>query len=158
MQHKNTENLKKFSLRLRALASRANLAQIEIAKRLDLPASRVGNWFQGKNFPKPQDQVNLAALLNTSVDFLINGTTHRQNSVYYKSKSFVENLIEEAPPPKRNIVDYVLDELPEESLINRFIQIVFDDDRTAEERIEACKLLLPALAKRWPPEKNSTDL
>ena len=158
MQHKNTGKLEIFSDRLRALAKRSGLSQVAIAKKLGLPASRVGNWFQGKNFPKPQDQQRLIQLLNTSVEYLIDGgssETFTKTPFYYNQRSFVENFAEEPPP--RKIVDYVLEKLPRESLFNRFIQILYDDTRTAEERIQACKLLLRPLAKRWPPEKNSNE-
>lgn len=49
------------------------LTQAAIAQRLGVGASRVGNWFQGLNFPKEDDARRLAELLGVSVEWLLEG-------------------------------------------------------------------------------------
>lgn len=71
MQGEKTENLQSFALRLRGIAGRARLKQAEVARRLDISPSRVGNWFQGLNYPSGADAARLAKLLNVPVDFLL---------------------------------------------------------------------------------------
>lgn len=72
MQDRKTEKLQTFSLRLRGLAENRNLSQAQIAEALSVSPSRVGHWFQGKNFPKDHAPL-LAKLLRVSVDFLLYG-------------------------------------------------------------------------------------
>ena len=54
------------------MAETAGLSQTEIATRLDISLPKVGNWFQGKNFPK-RDAEPLANLFNVPVEFLLYG-------------------------------------------------------------------------------------
>lgn len=55
------------------LRRRCPFKQSEVAKRLGVSPSRVGNWFQGRNRPNDDEARRLALLLNESVDFLLYG-------------------------------------------------------------------------------------
>jgi transcriptional regulator with XRE-family HTH domain len=166
LQQKNTEKLWNFSERLRTLAKRNNLAQIDIARNLKLPPSRIGNWFQGKNFPKPQDQIKLAKLLKTSVEYLIHGqqntgknTENVDNSVYqhYPPQNQDNTTItNEDPSDYQATLEYVIDKWPLTALIDRIEEILLDETKTPEECIKACKILLPLIKKRLVrnPDKN----
>lgn len=73
MQEENRELLTDFAFRLSAAAGREGLSQTEIAERLGLKLPRVSNWFQGRNFPRKRERVELAKVLRTNVDWLIQG-------------------------------------------------------------------------------------
>lgn len=70
MQAINTEKTRVFAARLRRIAENRGLSQTQIADQLSVSLSKVGNWFQGKNFPK-KDAEPLASLLGESVEFLL---------------------------------------------------------------------------------------
>lgn len=73
-QEQNTDFLKAFAWRLQNLASARKLEQVDIAERLGVSLSRVGNWFQARNFPRRSERPRLAALLGVTVEYLIHGT------------------------------------------------------------------------------------
>lgn len=72
-QEENTEILRDFAWRLNACAERKGLSQVEIANQMGVKPPRVGNWFQGRNFPRSREKVQLAKLLGVTVDWLIQG-------------------------------------------------------------------------------------
>lgn len=59
-------------MRLRSISEREGKSQAEIARTLGVSLAKVGNWFQGKNFPK-RDAEPLARLLGVPVEFLLYG-------------------------------------------------------------------------------------
>ncbi|MES2697496.1 MAG: XRE family transcriptional regulator [Verrucomicrobiota bacterium] len=73
-QEENSEILRAFSWRLQNCASAKKLEQIDIAEKLGVSLSRVGNWFQGRNFPRRIERPRLANLLDITVEYLIHGT------------------------------------------------------------------------------------
>jgi transcriptional regulator with XRE-family HTH domain len=79
VQAEKTENLQNFAFRLRGLAERRGLKQIAIARALGVNGSRVGNWFQGLNYPKDDDLQRLAALLRVPPEFLVSVTDQQES-------------------------------------------------------------------------------
>lgn len=76
MQAENTakkEKLAAFAHRLGVLAGRARLKQVDIARSLGVGSQRVGQWFQGRNFPGGDIELALADLLGVSRSWLIEG-------------------------------------------------------------------------------------
>ena len=69
-----TELLRDFGWRLTSRAEKQGLSQSEVAGRLGVTPSRVGNWFQGRHMPLKRERQQLAKLLGTSVDWLLTGT------------------------------------------------------------------------------------
>lgn len=72
-QEQNSEILRAFAWRLQNCATAAHLEQSDIAAKLGASLSRVGNWFQARNFPRRSERPKLAALLGVTVDYLIHG-------------------------------------------------------------------------------------
>ncbi len=72
-QEENSDYLQGFALRLQNCATVKRLEQTDIAERLGVSLSRVGNWFQGRNFPRRSERARLAEVLGVTVDFLIHG-------------------------------------------------------------------------------------
>lgn len=66
-------------MRLRSIAEREGKSQAEIARALGISFAKVGNWFQGKNFPK-RDAEPLARLLGVPVEFLLYGAIPAENT------------------------------------------------------------------------------
>ncbi len=73
MQEKTTDDLQKFRWRLKQATERRGLSQADVARQMNSTAPRVGNWYQGRNKPKPAERPILAALLGVDQDWLING-------------------------------------------------------------------------------------
>lgn len=73
MQGENTEILNAFAFRLNARAGALGLSQADIAQKLGAKAPRVNNWFQGKNFPRSRERVELVRILRCTSDWLFNG-------------------------------------------------------------------------------------
>ena len=69
------ENVKNevFAERVRERASRLTLSQSDIARRLGVRPQSVQQWFSGETVPRTQRLRELAALLQTSVRYLLGG-------------------------------------------------------------------------------------
>ncbi|MDE2106662.1 MAG: helix-turn-helix domain-containing protein [Patescibacteria group bacterium] len=73
MQAENTDILDAFKWRLNRAAEKLDLNQAEVAVRLGVSPQRVGNWFQGRNFPSQRQSISLAKLLGISTEWLLQG-------------------------------------------------------------------------------------
>ena len=62
-----------FAFRLAARAERLGLSQTEIASRMGMKLPRVSNWFQGRNYPRKRERVDLARILGVNLSWLIQG-------------------------------------------------------------------------------------
>lgn len=89
MQAENKESLESFAWRLNRAQETLGLSQAEIAARLGATPQRVGNWFQGRNFPRKRELLELCRLLGTSVEALVHGETE-------KSSDPVDFIVQEA--------------------------------------------------------------
>lgn len=58
-------------MNLRELRERANLRQIDVAKRLNVDQAAVSNWENGKNAPLRKYHKKLAKLYGCTVDELL---------------------------------------------------------------------------------------
>ena len=67
------EKLHAFSHRLGVLAGRARLKQVDIARTLGVSSQRVGQWFQGRNFPGGDVEHALAEMLGVNRSWLLEG-------------------------------------------------------------------------------------
>jgi phage repressor protein C with HTH and peptisase S24 domain len=72
-QEENSEILRAFAWRLQNLANEKGLEQTDLAERLGVSISRVGNWFHGRNFPRRSERPKLAGLLGVTVEYLVKG-------------------------------------------------------------------------------------
>ena len=80
MQEENTDTLADFAFRLGARAASVGLSQKDIAGKLGVQPPRVGNWFQGRNFPRARERVELAKLLGVRLEWLIQGEGEPESS------------------------------------------------------------------------------
>ncbi len=58
---------------LKSLLDKANVSQNQAAKALDVHATSVTHWCQGRNFPRIPQAQDLAELLGCSLDEIIEG-------------------------------------------------------------------------------------
>lgn len=99
-QEENFEILQAFARRLQNLAEAKRLEQSDIAERLGASLSRVGNWFQGRNFPRRSERPRLAALLGVTVDYLIKGEAENDRIT---PESVEEGRARYGGPPVREV-------------------------------------------------------
>ncbi|MBI5770812.1 MAG: helix-turn-helix domain-containing protein [Verrucomicrobia bacterium] len=79
MQAENQEPLENFAFRLCRAAEEIDLTQAEIASRLGVSPQRVGNWFQGRNFPRQRESLTLAKLLKVEPEWLLQGSGEKSS-------------------------------------------------------------------------------
>lgn len=73
MQEENRELLSEFAARLNARSEHQGFNQTQIAEKLGVKYPRVSNWFQGRNFPRAREKMELAKLLKVNLDWLMHG-------------------------------------------------------------------------------------
>jgi phage repressor protein C with HTH and peptisase S24 domain len=100
-QEEKTEILRGFVWRLNSAADAAGLSQVDIAEKLRVSRSRVGNWFQANNLPRKAERVSLAKLLGVTVDWLVHGKTEndrfRVEEVEQSRKDFGGDPVRQVP-------------------------------------------------------------
>ena len=79
MQAENLEQLQNFSIRLSGRADHLGLSQTALAEMLGIKLARVSNWFQGRNFPRTRERVELARRLGVRLEWLIHGLGDPEN-------------------------------------------------------------------------------
>lgn len=72
-QDKNTAKLELFAARLKAAMSRRGAVLRNLSEVTGKGISTAGSWTQAKNWPEVESLEQIAAYLETSVDFLISG-------------------------------------------------------------------------------------
>lgn len=147
MRQTNKERLSEFVNRLRELSEINGLGQIDIARKLSLPPSRVGNWFQGKYFPKPNERGRLAEMLGVSISFLLHGCEKNIHE-YSKGEEDTSHSVEEEKSGYHNIFKHFIEDLPLNELVYKLDEIISDEKQTAKTRIEGCKVFLNEIKKR----------
>jgi len=60
-----------FGLRLRELRERKNLSQADVAARLNLTRGQISAYECNTSYPSVEKLIDLAVLLNVSVDYLL---------------------------------------------------------------------------------------
>ena len=63
--------MSKFKERLKELRTEKGLTQKQIAKELNVSEDSVYNWEKGRSEPSINDLINLAILLDVTIDFLV---------------------------------------------------------------------------------------
>lgn len=60
-----------FGLRLKELREKKRLSQNEVASRLEISRSQISAYERNTSYPSVEKLIELAVLLNTSVDYLL---------------------------------------------------------------------------------------
>jgi transcriptional regulator with XRE-family HTH domain len=69
-----TQLRKAFGLRLRALRKQHNWTQKELASKLNILFSQLNKYECSINVPPPEKLLEMAAIFNTNVDYLLTGS------------------------------------------------------------------------------------
>lgn len=67
--------------RIITLRKRSGLTQAELAKKLNITPSALGNYEQGRRLPCVETLIAMAELFDVSLDYLLTGTEHNANEV-----------------------------------------------------------------------------
>ena len=70
--------------RIIMLRKRLGLTQAELAKQLNITASALGNYEQGRRLPSVETLVEMAAIFDVSLDYLLTGTEYHANDASSK--------------------------------------------------------------------------
>ncbi len=63
-----------FAERLKELRKKANITQLEFAKKFNVSNGAIGNWESGKRQPDSETLSKLADFFNVSIDYLVGRT------------------------------------------------------------------------------------
>lgn len=63
--------------RIKKLREEVGWRQEDLAKKLDVGKSTVGEWETGKKTPRPDKLIKLAEIFNTSIDYLLGKTDNK---------------------------------------------------------------------------------
>lgn len=66
--------MNKFKERLKELRSEKNLTQKQLSKKLNVSEDCVYNWENGRSEPSITDLINLATILDVTIDYLVGKT------------------------------------------------------------------------------------
>ena len=91
-----------------ALRKKSNLSQSELAKKVDVSRTIIGNYERNENTPSVDILLKIAKVFNVSVDFLIG---EGQLSSYDKEVLKRINDIEQLPEEDKNHIFYMIDNL-----------------------------------------------
>lgn len=95
-----------LSNRIYTLRKQSNLTQIELAKKINVSKSQYIRY-ETKNTQPPADVLNqLADVLNTSVDFLINGNSQEKAKASIKNTEVLNSFkdIDALPQEEQNTI------------------------------------------------------
>jgi len=67
-----------FAIRLKALRKKKGLSQAQLADLIEVHFAQVSRYERGETKPNADAMTKLAKTLNTTVDYLMNGTTDEQ--------------------------------------------------------------------------------
>lgn len=83
-----------LSARIQHLRKQINISQQELALRVEISKSMI-NRYENKNIHPPADVLNkIASVLNTSVDFLMNGNTDEKAKASLKNTELLSTFKE----------------------------------------------------------------
>lgn len=72
--------MKRLSLRITNLRKEAGLSQTQLAKKLNISPSALGNYEQGRRLPSVDLLVQISRFFDISLDYLVTGTDHGHKS------------------------------------------------------------------------------
>jgi len=81
---------------IRTLRRTSNLTQKELAEKIGVKYQNLGAWERGKHIPPTKYILLLAAVLNVSIEQLMNGNSKKE-TFNPMQKAIIKNLIEESP-------------------------------------------------------------
>lgn len=82
-----------FPERLKELRKMANLTQIEIAEALNISQPAYVEWEKGRTQPTPDKFPLIAKVLNTSIDYLLQGAPNENRLANFQGKTLGERLV-----------------------------------------------------------------
>lgn len=87
--------------------------QADLAEKAGLASVQVGRYENGKAIPTVEVLVKLAEALNTTIDFLVNGTTTEQANQHIQDKELLNlfTSVEELEREDKNIIKVLIDAL-----------------------------------------------
>jgi len=103
----------KIGSRLKELRKNLGWTQTELADKAELAYIQVGRYENEKAVPSVEVLAKLASALNTTTDFIINGSAGEQASLRIKDKELLHlfNSVDELEQEDKNIVKVFLDAL-----------------------------------------------
>jgi hypothetical protein len=70
-----------FSERLKELRKKANLTQVEVAKKLGISQPAYASWERGVKKPTQDNLVKIVQVLNASVDYLVGNSEEKSDEL-----------------------------------------------------------------------------
>ena len=159
-----------FDERLRTALLESGWTQERLAARLNVTQATVSRWLAGKFLPSPKAMPDLAATLDVEMQWLVDGTGHKQriyanNEVPVNPKfakkpnwrhaAFANYLPPEESPDARARLDQArhylslfLGELSERQIIAKISEILSDHEMAIIHRIVISQEMLGELARR----------
>ena len=101
-----------FSIRLKELRKKANLTQIEFAKRFNIANGTVGNWESGNRQPDYKTLNEIANFFNVSVDYLLGRSDKQYSNPLDEQLSGIDFALwsetqDMSDAEKQDIIDYI---------------------------------------------------
>ena len=101
-----------FSKRLKELRKKANITQIEFAKRFNIANGTVGNWESGNRQPDYDTLSKIAEFFDVSIDYLLCRTNTPQSVPLDEQLSGIDFALwsesrEMTDEEKQDIIDYI---------------------------------------------------
>lgn len=99
--------------RIKQLRVRANLTQTELAEKVGLTYIQIGRYETGKSNPSSDVLQKLAAVLEISADFLMNGDQSEALSAQFTDKDLLKQFkaVQLLSPEDKNVVKTLIDAL-----------------------------------------------
>ena len=83
-------NMEKIGNQIATLRKQKKLTQTDLGERLGVSFQAVSKWERGETLPDTAILLDLASVLETTVDFILSGG---EKALEYKGKISVENMI-----------------------------------------------------------------
>lgn len=83
-----------FWLRVRDILDYQNCTQKELAEKINERYNTLQSWINRNRLPNAEQAVKIAKVLNTSVEFLVDGTSRKDKIDHSKTINLLEKAIE----------------------------------------------------------------
>jgi transcriptional regulator with XRE-family HTH domain len=83
-----------FWERVKSLISEENITQSSIARSMHVRPDTFSRWIQRGTMPNASQAVFLAKSLNTTVEYLVTGTTYTKSHIRIRLDNFLDSLSE----------------------------------------------------------------
>lgn len=100
-----------FGDRLRQLRKQRNLSQTELGRRAKLHYTHIGRYERGESRPSADALGRLAEALDTSTDYLMEGTTEEAARARFEDRELLRQFqeVEDLPDDDKAVVKKLLD-------------------------------------------------